>query len=659
MKYIFTISAFLLFIFSDAQNVNYAWAKQIGGTAVDYGFSIAVDASGNVYTTGFFSGTVDFNPDPAVVNNLASAGGGDIFITKMDASGNFVWAKQMGGSFNDFSNSIALDASGNIYTTGTFYGTADFNPDPIASNNFTSAGDADIFISKLNASGNFVWAKQIGNSNFNYASNIAVNNNGVYFTGELFGTVDFNPDPTIAFSLTSAGSDDIFISKLDLAGNFVWAKQMGGVLEDNGISLALDAAGNVFATGDFKGTVDFNPDPAVTNNLTSSGDYDIYICKLDASGNFVWAKQIGGTQVDYGFDIAVDPAGNIYTGGEFNSSVDFNPDPAVINSLTSAGSNDIFILKLDASGNFVWAKRIGASANDYINSIDVDPSGVYMIIEAGGTLDLNPDPAVTNNFTSAGSDDIFISKLDAVGNFVWANQMGGTLEDNGIGIAVDMSGNVYATGDFQGIADFNPDPAVTNQLTSAGNYDIFIMKLSAVGSLPVILSGFSHSNNNCISTLKWTTASEQQSKLFEVQHSIDGINFKTIAAVPASKNSSIEKQYTYSPSITKKKNNFYRLNIVNVDGTSKLSPIVNAINNCSRNEITCYPNPAKDFTYVEGFNGENQIRLIDQLGRTVRNLKTKNQIEKIDLSHLSNGAYILQVIQNKEIIETFKVLKNK
>src|SRR5258705_4310265 len=136
-----------------------SWAKQLGGIANDEGYSIAVDASGNVYTTGYFTGTVDFDPGPGTTN-LTAIGLEDAFVLKMNAVGNIVWAKQFGGSSSDFGRSIAVDASGNVYTTGGFNGTVDFDPGP-AIVNLSSAGGWDIFISKLNASGNFVWVKQL------------------------------------------------------------------------------------------------------------------------------------------------------------------------------------------------------------------------------------------------------------------------------------------------------------------------------------------------------------------------------------------------------------------------------------------------------------------------------------------------------------------
>ena len=149
-------SVFLLALPTRSQTLS--WARQIGGTLNDEGYAVAVDASGNVYTTGYFNGTVDFDPGPGTAN-LTSNGAEDIFITKMNASGNIVWAKNMGGATAEYGRSIAVDASGNIYCTGSFTGTGDFDPGP-STYNLTSAGSSDIFICKLSSSGDLLWAQR-------------------------------------------------------------------------------------------------------------------------------------------------------------------------------------------------------------------------------------------------------------------------------------------------------------------------------------------------------------------------------------------------------------------------------------------------------------------------------------------------------------------
>ncbi|MEN7548789.1 SBBP repeat-containing protein [Rapidithrix thailandica] len=390
---------------------NFVWAKSMGGSSYDHGYSIAVDPEGNVYTTGYFRETVDFDPGPGT-SNLTAIGLYDIFVQKLDGEGNFVWAKSMGGVGNDYGESIAVDAEGNVYTTGSFYETVDFDPGPGASH-LTSNGSNDIFVQKLDGEGNFVWAKSMGEVGNDFGESIAVDAEGnVYTTGSFYETVDFDPGPGTS-NLTAIGDSDIFVQKLDVEGNFVWAKSMGRSSDDNGFSIAVDAEGNVYTTGYFYGTVDFDPGPG-SNHLTANGGWDIFVQKLDGEGNFVWARSIGGRGNDYGESIAVDPEGNVYTTGSFNEKGDVYTTTGFLGEavdFTSNGDSDIFVQKLDVEGNFVWAKSMGGSRDDKGSSIAVDPEGnIYTTGYFEGTVDFDPGPG-SSNLTSNGSEDIFVQKL--------------------------------------------------------------------------------------------------------------------------------------------------------------------------------------------------------------------------------------------------------
>jgi len=267
-------------------------------------------------------------------------------VSKLDSSGNFVWAKSMGGTMSDQGHGIAVDYLGNVYTTGNFFDRVDFDPGPGAFN-LTSGLGPDIFISKLDSNGNFVWAKAMGAGGWDDASSIVVDGSGnVCTVGIFLGTVDFDPGAG-TYNLSSGGDADIFVSKLDSSGNFVWAKSMDGTRDDWGDDIAVDSAGNIYTTGGFEGTVDFDPG-AGTCDLAAAGFYDIFVSKLDSSGNFVWAKRMGGTGDDWGDGIAVDSAANIYTTGWFEGTVDFDPGTGTYN-LSSAGIWDAFVSKLDGS----------------------------------------------------------------------------------------------------------------------------------------------------------------------------------------------------------------------------------------------------------------------------------------------------------------------
>ena len=401
-----------IFISKLAADGSYLWAKSIGGTAADNGLAITPDALGNIYVTGFFSGTADFDPGVGTAN-LTSSGNSDFFISKLDASGNYIWAKAFGGANADVGYAIALDVAGNVYSTGIFQLTVDFDPGA-GTANLTSAGSQDIFVSKLDANGNYVWAKSIGGTNIDIGYGITVDAGGnIYTTGYFVGTGDFDPSAGTA-NLSSTGDKDIFISKLATDGSYLWAKSIGSTLGDISYGIAVDVSGNVFTTGYFNGTVDFDPGTG-TANLTSSGSFDIFISKLDVSGNYVWAKAFGGATADVGYAIALDLAGNVYSTGVFQTTADFDPGAGTVN-LTVAGNTDIFISKLAADGSYLWAKSIGGATTDYGYSIATDDLG--NVVTTGyfqGTADFDPSAAIAN-LTSTGNIDIFISKLNQCTN---------------------------------------------------------------------------------------------------------------------------------------------------------------------------------------------------------------------------------------------------
>ena len=397
------------------------------------------------------------------------------------------FATSLGGNGNDQGHAIAVDASGNVYTTGFFKSTADFDPGPDTAS-FTSAGNADIYVCKMDPAGNLVWARAFGEVNGDIGYGIATGILGrVYVTGSFQGTVDFGPGfgvTTLTATGGGANDDDIFVLALTRSGNLAWVKGLGGIDHENAWDITSDASGNVYVTGQFGGTADFDPGPG-TANLTSAGNMDIFVCKLDSAGSFVWAKAMGGVQREEGGSgIAVDGSGNVYTTGSFIGTADFDPGPGVAN-LTSAGGTgssarrEIYVSKLDAAGNYVWAKAMGGTFSDEGASIAVDPSGnVYTTGYFDSAADFDPGPNVT---TLTGiRESIFVSKLDSAGNFVWAKAMDGNSGSSGMDIAVDESGNVFTTGYFFATVDLDPGVGTAFH-TSAGHRDIFVSKLSSAG----------------------------------------------------------------------------------------------------------------------------------------------------------------------------------
>lgn len=456
----------------NAQNIGLDWAKSIGGTGSDYCKSITTDVMGNIYLTGYFNNTVDFDPGSGVFN-LSSNGSSDIFIQKLDSSGNLIWVKSIGGSSYDEAYSITTDNIGNVYVTGFFRSIVDFNPGSGIAN-FGAYGQCDLFVLKLNSSGNFVWAKVIGKNGYDKGNSIITDASGnIYVTGNFEFTVDFNPGSGVN-NLVSNGLYDIFVLKLSSSGSYLWAKSMGGSDFDYGNSIINDGLGNIYLTGSYTNTVDF--DPGISSvNLTSNGNSDIFIQKLNSLGDLVWVKSFGASGSDKGYSLATKNSTDILITGSFSNTVDFDPSNSVLN-LISKGSYDVFIQNLDSAGNLTWATSVGGSGDDQGISLATDDANNILVTGYfEGTADFNPNSGV-QNLISKGLHDIFTLKLDSLGDYVWAISKGGKSDDYGRSIHLNTAGSIYTAGEFRYTVDFNPNSGVLD-IISNGGYDMYIEKL--------------------------------------------------------------------------------------------------------------------------------------------------------------------------------------
>ncbi|MFM9944300.1 MAG: T9SS type A sorting domain-containing protein [Bacteroidia bacterium] len=355
--------------------------------------SMLIDKKGNIYLTGNFIGKPDFDPSSGT-NILNSEGSDDVFILKLDASGKLLLAKRVGGKNSDVANLIELDNSMNINITGTFNGLVDFDPGA-ATYKINGSGSFNL---KLDSLGNFVSVKT-GKEPFKQTVKDSKGN--LYFTGSFSGKVDFDPDSINTFYLTSIADKDIFVQKLDPKGKLIWAKSMGGKITDVGNAIAVDKKGNVYTTGFFEDSIDLDPSSKYYY-LGCAGKTDAFISKLDSLGNFVWGLSMGGIDKEVGNLIALDDSANVYCTGLFEDTVEFDPSNKKYN-LTSSGLQDIFILKINSSGKFLWAKKLGGSNQEYLTNIIIDKNqNIYGSGYFSGTLDFNPDEGQYNITANSG-----------------------------------------------------------------------------------------------------------------------------------------------------------------------------------------------------------------------------------------------------------------
>jgi hypothetical protein len=397
---------------------NRQWAIDWGNQPAPEGRGVAADGLGNVWLTGYFKGAVDF--DPGSDTDIQGEGVSGAFLSKYDSSGeyqmSYTWSTVGGG------NDIQIDNSDNVYVTGSFRGTIDFDPGDGEDLRDGGSNGYDAFLLELNNSGEFVRA-------------------------------------------------------------LIWGDQ--NISVDTGKALALDPSGDIFVAGSFSKTVDFDPGPAEVKR-TAFGDKDMYIVKFNSLGELTWVKTWGSIEYwdrEGIEDIALDEmSGDVYVGGYFKDPVDFDPSDSVL-MRSSAGLEDAFLSKFDPDGSLVWVKTWGGGDSDEAHGVAVGPDGSVLVTGFfKGKVDFDPGWDTSEIESFAMSRDAFLSKFDSSGVFVYVRTWGGWFDDDaGENVALDSAGNIFLTGRFRDWLDFDPGQGMT-YLGLDGPGNVFLIRLDSDGN---------------------------------------------------------------------------------------------------------------------------------------------------------------------------------
>lgn len=484
--------------------VNYNWAERLGTPAQDQINTMAVDNNGNVYVASTFSGSIDIDPGPGVMN-LVSAGMNDIYIQKLNSAGNLVWACSIGGLLDETTRDLILDATGNILLSGTFQDTVDFDP---GSSKFTlgtvsSTTLAAAFLLKLTNSGSFFSVGQHGGR----SAILTCDNSGNILMSGIFSNLpacDVDPGLT-THTISSVTQYGGYVVKFDPSLNFIWAKAWSYNWNMDLAKIRTDPSGNVYVAGDFHGSLDFGPGPG-TYTFTTTNFYNAgFLLKLDNSGSFLWARRLGdhsGNCEILGLDI--DNSSNAYVTGPFSYPADLDPGPGILTYSFSSGSS-FFIEKINPSGVMDWVKVIGTSflsSSSHDLSLDAN-NNVYVTGSYSGVGDFDPGP---NTFLLGWgwNDPVFILKLTSNGDFLHAASIGNGYAgayNAGKVISVDPAQNIYVAGVCAGACDFDPGPTTATLAASVG-WDGFVAKYcQAPGPLQIIGPAITCSSSNAYSVV--------------------------------------------------------------------------------------------------------------------------------------------------------------
>lgn len=505
MKKNYLLSIVLLFACTiKAQQPLYSWAHSIGNTntqrnSVDYTKRIYVDNAGDVYLTGSFNGTIDFDPSAATFT-MSSASGWDIFLAKYTSAGGFLWAKKMGGTGGDESLAIGADASSNIYITGHFNGTSDFDPGPGVFN--LSSGGTSMYFAKYDAAGNFVYAKLISGNGGIYPQSILLDaSNNIYVAGYVTGGYDFDPGPGSAPGGGAAGSTASFICKYDNAGNYIFNDNFfptGSSLREFVIyNMDIDASKNIYVAGAFSGTIDMDPSVSGTVSVNSgSGAFkeDAFLAKYDSTGNYVWGKNFACDGL--AFSVSTDPFGNVLFTGYYNALFDLDPGPGIYTVPTA--TNSCFVGKYSSAGNFILGFNIpGINMAPSFNGLKTNSLGDFYIVGGFSGTNVDFDPGPGTSFLTSTCQDMFVTKYNASGNFLWCNKIGCGMFNglwSHVGALFLRNSSLYLSGVFIGTGvDFDPGPGTANLSSGSGVCNILLAKYNdcsaTIPSSPGVISG--------------------------------------------------------------------------------------------------------------------------------------------------------------------------
>ncbi len=659
---IFTL-AFLLFfnLASTAQlyNANTSIFPLSNAAALSEPLKVAIDKYGNTYMAGMFSSSIDADPGAGVFTlNSNFANNQDVYFIKLSPSGSLIWAKKVGGSGDEKVYDMVVDESG-IYLAGSFTGTVDFNPGSGVANLTTGDG----FFAKYDTSGAYVFAKHIKTGFFGTVDRIGVDSmKNVFIAVNVKApsnnpiTVDMDPHATntLIFNVGMSYANLAF-GKYDSLGNLIYARQIVGKLSTVR-DFIVEKDGTMYITGQYANSGnDFDPTPSGTQILTTfnSTIFNGYFAKYTSSGNLIFIKTLknNGSSGSYTSinKLKIGAQRNIYLAGNFNATVDFDPSTTIVNK-ASNGFYDSFVAAYDSIGNYKWVNTFGGAGNELLLSMDIDTSNkvYYTGYFSGTNVDFNPSTGT--RLLSATVNVGFVGAMDSAGNFLFAEKISDSLSQ-GTGITIHNN-YLYLIGNFSDSADFNFDG---NQIITDGstsNLNVFLTKQSftPTGALPITLLNFMGENKANINILQWQFIQEYNLSGFEIEHSINGLNFTTIGNVPYQQNNNGVRNYTYLDNNLGAATNYYRLKIIDLNGTFIYSKTIRLMQNI-RSKIAIFPNPVTSKLNVLTIAKNNGFKIINNLGETI--IKgTLPQDNLIDVSQLLKGVYFLEM--DKQMVQFLK-----
>lgn len=429
--------ALLLLIFTAYFSFGQKWGANTKSNYTNEALDVEIDASGNSYITGYVTGETSFNSSNTITS---SAGNGDIYVAKYSSAGALVWYKKFGGNYSDRAYDLAIGPDQNIVITGQYFGNVSFGSVNLSS----ASGSKDIFLVKLDASGNVLWVRSEGGSQDENAYGVTVDHqNNVILTGQFRGTASIGNQSLTSMTdpLLNAPSFDIFISKYNASGAPLWVKQGSTEYDDRGTAVAVDSQDNIFLCGQYSDTIQF-----AGNTYNNNGMNAGFLCRFSPSGTIDFFNNIRAGQV-LPYDLELNAANEVVLIGDFLGNMNYY-DNSGPHSIQNPYSEQIFVVKADQNGNYLWNYTLGSDSELSARSVSIDPAqDIYItgFFKCGLSELHDPHTAIWN---SVGFRDPYVLKVSNAGAFTYAKQLGGKDDDEGQGIAVKANDQPIICGSY-------------------------------------------------------------------------------------------------------------------------------------------------------------------------------------------------------------------
>ena len=658
------------------------WATYFGGSNSDQSYDIAKDKNGNLLFAGYTNSTSNIATTGSY-KNIFSGGSWDVFIAKFSSSGGRIWCTYYGGSGNyDYGFSIAIDTSQNILIAGQT--NSDTGIATTGAFQTSIGGNSDAFIAKFNSSGIRLWATYYGGMNLDVAYGIITDVgcnvilvgatqswSGIASSG-AFDTIYSGNNDVFLAKLNQSGNR-LWGTYYGSSGNDIGK----GVAIDSSSNVLI--TGSTTSTSEIATIGAYQ-----TTYGGGSGLGDAFVAKFNSAGVISWATYYGGAGIDAGNDVTTDVSKNVCVTGftssntgiaTFYSTTDTSITYAGFQTTYGGGNSwygDAFVTKFTPRGRLVWGTYYGGNGDD---------RGFGITIDSGTNILFIGCTSSTNNIASTGAHqtyyaggygswgDAFFAKFSANGVRYWGTYYGGTGDDGGCGIVADSVSNVF----ISGITNSTSGIATSGsfQATNAGGYDAFLSAFINNGTLSVKLTDFSvhRIKNNAI--VNWTTAQEINTERFEVERQVASSQWRVVGSIKSIGNSNTFRNYQFTDNIQSAINNqqqtiYYRLRIIDTDGSFSYSKIVSInLDEEAEENISVFPNPFDETVFIKVASISNQqakITLRDITGKIISTehfgITSGLTLHSLnDMAALQNGLYFLTIELNGKV-QTIKIVKN-